>query len=147
MTPEESLALNFRENLDLPEPAIQWLLGLWGLAQTFDDFADGDEVDRGALDNAIWACMVQMPSNAFYAQHQTWLIPAVAQMALKWMASDVAERKGIADERSYMWRAGYYDVVCLVTSLCHGPSSERAYDALALYGERCEEYMREFNNA
>lgn len=147
MTPEQSLEQNFREALELPDTAIQWLLDLWNLIQILDDVADGDEPDRSNLDRAIWSALAGMPSNAFYQQHQSWLIPAVAQACLKWMASDIAERSGKADERSYMWRAGYYDVVCLVVSLVHGPSSEKSWAALSLYGEACAEYMEEFHNA
>jgi hypothetical protein len=147
MTDEEVLALNFRDGLDLPQDAIDWLLGLWNLIQVLDDVADGDHIDRADMDRAIWDCLAGLPSNSFYQRHQSWLIPALAQAVLKWMASNIAERSGVADERSYMWRAGYYDVVCLVTSLVHGPSSERAYNALALYGEGCAEYMKEFSDA
>lgn len=147
MTPEETLRISFEETLELPPDAIEWLLGLWNLIQVFDDMADGDPVDREDLDRAIWDSLVGGPSNSFYQAHQSWLVPAVAQATLKWMASDIAERSGCADERSYMWRAGYYDVVCLCVGLVHGPSSERAYAALSLYGEAAAEYIKEFHHA
>lgn len=146
MTPLESLQANFRETLDLPEDAIQWLLDLWNVVQVLDDVADGDPIDRSDSDKATWAVLAGMPSNTFYQRHQGWLLPAMAQMVLKWMASDMAERSGCADERSYMWRAGYYDVVMTVTSLVHGPSSEMAFRALSLYGETAQDYMEEFRN-
>lgn len=144
MNYEQSLRDNF-EALELPEAAIQWLLELWNATQVFDDVVDGDEVDRADVDRAIWALLAGMPSNEFYQQHQSWLIPALAQSTLKWMASDLAERSGCADERSYMWRAGYYDIVCLVVGLVHGPSSEKSWQALSLYGEACKEYLKEFD--
>lgn len=147
MTPEQSLELSFRETLGLPDDAIQYLLDLWNLIQVLDDVADGDEVDRGDLDRAIWSSLGAFPLNVFYDRWKSWLVPAQVQVVLKWMASDIAEREGTADERSYMWRAGYYDVVCLVTGLVHGPSSEASRAALALYGETCAEYMKEFHNA
>lgn len=147
MTPEESLRLNFTEVLALPQGAVDWLCDLWNAIQVLDDVADQDHIDRKDLDRAIYGLLAGMPSNPFYQQHQSWLIPALSQMVLKWMASDIAERAGCADERSYMWRAGYYDVVCLCTAIVHGPSSEKSYQALALYGEGCAEYMREFHDA
>lgn len=147
MTPEESLRLNFADALALPSDAVEWLVDLWNLIQVLDDVADGDAIDRPDLDRAIWSCLAGMPSNSFYQQHQAWLLPACAQMVLKWMASDLAERNGDADERSYMWRAGYYDVVMTVTSLVHGPSSEMAFRALAMYGETAAEYLKEFEHA
>lgn len=146
MTYEDSLRIQL-DDLRLPPDAIAWLLELWNLIQVFDDVADGDDVPRANLDRAIWSTLSAMPSNAFYQRWQSWLIPALSQAVLKWMASDLAERRGLADERSYMWRAGYYDVVCLVVSLVHGPSSEMAYRALSMYGEACAEYLKEFADA
>lgn len=143
---EQSLRDSFK-SLDLPEDAIEWLCDLWNAIQVFDDVVDGDEVDRADVDRAIWSLLAGMPSNTFYQKHQSWLIPALAMQTMKWMASDLAERDGCADERSYMWRAGYYDVVCLVVGLVHGPSSDRSWKALGLYGETCSEYMKEFDRA
>ena len=49
-TAEYWLTENFRE-LGLPPDAAAWLLDLWHVTQTFDDVADGDPVDRAALDD------------------------------------------------------------------------------------------------
>lgn len=133
--------------LDLPQDAVDWLCEFWNFIQVMDDAADGDKIDRGELDRAVWASLVKMPTNGFYQAHSAWLVPALAQVVLKWLASDLAERSGEADERSYMWRAGYYDVVCLVVALVHGPSSEMSWKALGMYGETCAEYLKEFGNA
>jgi len=147
LTPEEILTISFTDRLELPEDAVAYLIDLWNLIQVLDDAADGDSSDRSAVDRAIWTALAGMPMNAFYERHRAWLVPAMAQATLKWMASDAAERAGQADARSYMWRAGYYDVVCLVVGLVHGPSSQRSWDALALYGESLAEYMKEFDHA
>ena len=147
LTPMQSLETSFRDALELPEDAIQWLKELWNVIQVLDDVADGDPIERKDSDAATWSCLAGMPSNPFYVQHQGWLLPAMSQMVLKWMASNVAEESGRADEKSYMWRAGYYDVVMTVTSLVHGPSSEMAFKALSLYGETAQDYMDEFKGA
>jgi hypothetical protein len=144
---EQSLRHSFTETLELPPAAVDWLCELWNAIQVLDDVADGDTIERADLDRAIFALLGGMPSNPFYQQHQNWLLPALVQMVMKWMASDIAEREGCADERSYMWRAGYYDVVCLIANIVHGPSKERSWQALSLYGEACSEYMKEFSNA
>ena len=144
MTHLESLEISFIETLELPRDAAKWLLDTWEVIQVLDDVADGDEVTTDECYRATNACLVGMPSNPFYLRHQQWLLPALSQMVLKWMASDLAERAGRADMRSYMWRAGYYDVVMLATSLVHGPSSEKALLALSLYGETADEYSKEF---
>lgn len=141
----ETLNTAFTEFLELPADATAWLLDLWRLIQVFDDIADGDKVDRADLDNAVWASMSGMPSNPFFINHSGWLIPAQTTAVLKWMASNRAESNGRADVRSYNWRAGYYDVVCLVVALVHGPNSEKSEIALGLYGERLADYLGEFN--
>lgn len=145
----EHLRAHFRDILGLPESAIAWLLDLWRVIQAFDDFADGDAVERSDLDTVIWAALVGMPCNAFFAANSQALLPVMATQVLKWQASDQAERAGNADAKSYMWRAGYYDVVLIVTQLCRGHDFARdaASTAMSLYGETYEDYMKEFTDA
>jgi len=130
--------------LGLSQDAVEWLLSLWRLIHVFDDFADGETVSRETLDAAINDALWRMPANAFFQEHQSWLIPSMMQATLKWMASDIAERDGKADARSFMWRAGFYDLICTCVSLELGPSSEQAYRALSLYGESFYDYLKEF---
>jgi hypothetical protein len=70
-------------------------------------------------------------------------------MILKWQASDTAERNQQADAKSFVWRAGYYDLVLMTVSLVHGPvpATQNAHLVMALYGETYEDYMKEFGNA
>ena len=69
----------------------------------------------------------------------------MAVQLLKWQASDKAERDGRADAKSFMWRAGYYDLVLFVNLLCNGPSAPIA--PLSLYGETLADYLKEFPHA
>lgn len=149
MTPEESLTVNFTQVLELPADAAVWLLDVWHMIQVFDDVADGDPVSRPALDQAIWKCFVGMPSNPFYVAHADQLHPALATAILKWQAADAAETRGEADERSFVWRAAYYDIVLLVVLLIHGypRAMELAAHVMALYGEDFAEYRKEFPHA
>jgi hypothetical protein len=133
---------------ELPPDAARWLLDLWHVTQVFDDVADGDPVDRGALDGAIWKGLVGMPANPFFIAHGATLMPVLATAILKWKASDTAEREGKADVKSFVWRAAYYDVVMCVVLLCHGPESAMAMSegVMALYGEDFAKYREEFPN-
>ncbi|MGH1370058.1 MAG: hypothetical protein ACRBCL_15710 [Maritimibacter sp.] len=88
-----------------------------------------------------------MQLNSSYIKHQPWLLPALTMMILEWQASDLAERTQRASPQSYMWRAGFYDVVMLVSGHIHGPQSEYALAALSLYGETVDEYLKEFGLA
>jgi len=142
-----------KENLQrvfaLPAPAVEWLLMLWNAIQVFDDVADGDPVEREDLNATIWNTLVGMSQNTFWQANSQTLAPVVASMILKWQASDQAERAGKADARSFVWRAGYYDVVLMAVALCHGTqrATQSAQQVMELYGETLEDYMKEFSHA
>jgi hypothetical protein len=140
---------NLEKSLALPTPAVDWLMMLWGAIQVFDDVADGDKIARQDLNACIWNTLVGMNQNSFWIVNSQTLAPVVASMILKWQASDQAERYGLADARSFVWRAGFYDVVLMTVALCHGASyaTENASKVMALYGETFEDYMKEFHHA
>ena len=143
------LRLNLQRVLALPAPAIDWLLMLFEAIQVFDDVADGDPVEREDLNAVIWNTLVGMNQNTFWIANSHSLTPVVATMILKWQASDQAERDGKADAKSFVWRAGYYDVVLMTVALCHGTqqATEKAQQVMELYGETFEDYMKEFDHA
>ena len=142
----QSLHDNLTHALALPPDAVAWLLSIWDVTQVFDDMADGDFPDRGELSRAIWAALVGMPSNPFFIAKAPVLLPMVGGMVLKWEASDTVEKDGEPDERSYMWRAGFYDVVLWVVFLCHGDEAARRAGpaVMRLYGETLGGYIGEF---
>lgn len=148
-TPEYWLRRNFTEVLDLPDDAVDWLIALWQVIQLFDDIVDGDKIESDEADLAIWNALVGLPSSPFYQQHFTVLLPLVSTAILKWKASDVIERNGDACATSFVWRAGYYDLVLAVVQLVHGTQAamEIGHVVLKLYGESLEEYMKEMSNA
>ena len=141
----QSLIVHF-EGLELPPEAAAWLLDIWRMIQMLDDVADGDAVDRQDLDTVIWTSLVSMPANPFYLANALALQAGLALLVLKWQASDDAERAGEADARSYMWRAGYYDLVLLVVLLTkgHATAMKQAKTVMHLYGETLHEYLKEF---
>ncbi len=145
----QSLHDNLTKAFGLPPSSVEWLLMIYQAIQVFDDVADGDEVTRQELDKTIWNMLVAMHQNQFWRLNQDALYPLLATMVLKWQASDIAERAGKADEKSFVWRAGYYDLVLAVVQICHGPeiAIKMAPYVMDLYGEKFEDYMREFKNA
>ncbi len=140
-----SLRTHF-DSLMLPADAAEWLLMLWQSIQTFDDYADDDSVRREALDATIWNVLVAMPQNTFFSRHVTELAPLLGSMVLKWQASDRVEREGNASAQSYVWRAGYYELVLAAVRLCHGPvaAASVAHKVLGMYGEKLDDYLTEF---
>jgi hypothetical protein len=148
-SPKYWLRKNFSEALCLSDEASDWLIALWEVIQLFDDIADGDSIDRDDLDASIWNALVGMPSNGFYQRNAHVLIPLMSVAVLKWKASDVVEREGQACATSFVWRAGYYDLVLAAVQIEHG--SQLAMDigpvVLKLYGESLEDYMKEMSDA
>lgn len=132
--------------LELDLDAVEWLLMLFHAIQLFDDVADDDEIERDDLDVALWNTLIQMPRNRFFVEHSGHLVPLMSSMILKWQGSDRAEREKQADARSFMWRAGYYDIVLAVLQLCHGVecASKNAHHVMRMYGESLEDYLNEF---
>jgi hypothetical protein len=149
MSAIQSLHDNLTKAFGLPQSSVEWLLMIYQAIQVFDDVADGDEVTRQELDKTIWNMLVAMHQNKFWRLNQDALSPLLATMVLKWQASDIAERAGKADAKSFVWRAGYYDLVLAVVQICHGPeiAIKMASYVMDLYGEKFEDYMREFKNA
>lgn len=145
----ESLKENLSKVFNLPQDAIDWLVMIYGIAQVFDDVADGDKVERSDLNDAIWNSLVGIPQNPFYFRNSHILTPIVASTILKWQASDTAERSGAADARSFIWRAGYYDLILIAIQIVHGhkTATEYSHHVMNLYGENLEDYLQEFNHA
>ena len=145
----QSLHDNLTKAFGLPPSSVEWLLMIYQAIQVFDDVADGDEVTRHELDKTIWNMLVAMHQNKFWRLNQDALSPLLATMILKWQASDIAERSGKADEKSFVWRAGYYDLVLASVQICHGPeiAIKMASYVMDLYGEKFEDYIKEFKNA
>jgi len=144
-----SLREHFTAALMLPRSAVDWLCQLYQSIQFFDDVADVDKFERKELDCAIWNLLVAMPQNEFFASHAKSLIPLIATQILKWQASDKSEKSGMADAKSFVWRAGYYDIVLFVVSLVHGheAATNAAESILRIYGENLDGYLKEFNHA
>lgn len=145
----QSLHENLTKAFMLPESAVECLLIIFQASQVFDDVADGDIVTRTELDKTIWNIFVAIHKNEFWIENQNSLVPVVANFILKWQASDAVERDGKADEKSFVWRAGFYDIVLSCVQIHHGPdiAIKMAPYVMKLYAENFKDYMMEFNNA
>lgn len=138
MAGESDLAFNL-DAIGLPADARAWLLGLWNAIQVLDDAMDDDPTIKEDVSRAIWDLFVAMPMNEFYQRNAGTLTPILALQILKWEAANLAEGFGIADAKSYMWRAGYYDVVLMACHLCGIKNA--GVLCMGLYGETLDEYL------
>ena len=135
-------------DLGLPADAIGFVEKLWRVSQFFDDLVDGEAIEGDDFDDALRACLIGLPCDPFYSAHAANLAPVIMMAIEKWRASDFAELSGRADARSFVWRAGFYDVVLMcatLSGLTRQPWHSEQF--LALYGETFPEYQREFSHA
>jgi hypothetical protein len=135
------------ESFNFPAPAVSFLVGFWDAIQLFDDVADQDkEITREELDKVLWFTLVDMHCNEFFIQKSSVLLPHVSNQILKWQASNTVEKEGKADQKSFGWRAGYYDLVLAVAALCFDRETvqKNAHNILSIYGETYAEYIEEF---
>jgi len=148
MSDVAQLKIHF-ENMELPESAALWLIDVWRCIQVFDDAADGDPIDQAELNHVIFSSLVGMQLNPFHSQNAAVLLPILALQITKWHGANSAERGGRADARSYMWRAGYYDLVLMVVGIVHGSekAGAMAETVMQAYGEVFADYQKEFANA
>ena len=132
--------------LELPQDAIVWLMHLYEVIQAFDDIKDSDLLDDNKLYELIFNSMVSMPTNSFYLSNIVALTSLVNLQILKWIASNKLEQDMQANEKSFMWRAGYFDIVLHVVFLCKGFNfaKKNAHLILSIYGENLIDYLKEF---
>jgi hypothetical protein len=138
-------------DLRLPTEAVSFLLTLWDLLQGLDDWMDDTPTQKSDRLRTIWIAIVGLNAHPFFRKNDVGLLPAVGLMVLKWQAANVVETGREVDQlpKAYIWRAGYYDVVLQVVLIVHGPLAalDLAPTVLRMYGERLEDYLKEFSHA
>lgn len=149
MTAAHWLSKHLTETFALPDDAHEWVMSLWNAIQVFDDMMDGEFPDRDRLLEAVADTLVNMPANSFFLRHADTLLPLMAVAILKWKASDDVEREKDISETSFVWRAGFYDIVLAVIQLVHGQqvAMDTCRHVMGLYGEKFADYRKEFGHA
>jgi hypothetical protein len=134
--------------LNIPAAAQEWLLMLFRATQGLDDWYDGDKVEKRDIENYVYLLLVQFPSNPFYMYYQKELTPILSNYVLKWTGANALEAKGEQLHKSFMWRAGFYDVVLEVVRIVHGPQVAIAASeyVVKMYGENLEDHIKEFTH-
>lgn len=134
------------QQLALSAEASHWVVGMWQVIQFFDDIEDG-EFEKAQEFNlqVLNFLLVDSPINNFYASNVFVISSAVAIQLAKWIAANSAEKANARDAKSYMWRAGFYDLLLMVVMLDRGRAfaNENARAILSLYGETLPDYLGE----
>jgi hypothetical protein len=133
--------------MGFPCDAVAFIVKYWRAIQFLDDVKDG--APTSDADGAIYLLLIELPYDDFLAKHRTALGPCVATAVHKWQAANMVERQGATAhlDKSFMWRAGFYDAVLTVATLCM-PADKVAENRLAilsLYGESHDKNVSEFS--
>ncbi len=90
-------------NLGAPKIAVLFvpLVALSGIAELWDDLVDKDkEPSRKDIDIVFWNALVTLPTNEFFNQNKTFLMPLVVQSINAWQDS-VELENGNTNDRAY----------------------------------------------
>jgi len=105
------------------EDAIAFVLDLWNVVCTWDDLVDKDKPRTDAEINAAFeTALIDLPRNAFYAEHFNILNPLVASAILDWHTSNALNAAGGEQNvrEAFHLRCSGYDIVTMSAKLIGG---------------------------
>lgn len=83
------------------QSAVDFMVSLSSIAELWDDLVDKDkELNRNEIDSVFWNALVTLPTNEFFNQHKSFLMPLIIQSINAWQDS-VELEKGSKDDRAY----------------------------------------------
>lgn len=110
------------------QAAVEFLLDVFELGETWDDLIDGDQVTHWRVHRAFATALFNLPINPFYAQHQNDLRPLMLVGVNAWM--DSIELEHAEDSWSLVWayalRDWYMELVAFCALLVGGFEHMRA---------------------
>ncbi|MGH1414840.1 MAG: hypothetical protein ACRBB0_15235 [Pelagimonas sp.] len=128
------------------ESACSFAEQLWTALQEWDDIEDeGKCEDYNGLISWLAFGKEYQP---FFAAHSHLLRPAFLQLYLSWTSANVLDRGDWQDVcKSYMLRAGFYQLLHLIAWICGGDAWARRVgpEIYRSYAETPEEIFKEFN--
>ena len=130
----------------LDPDAVKLCLELLYLANFYDDVYDGDKPKD--VYKALMIDMVSIRRNPFYLRFQDELNTLITSMSLQWIAANKLEEGKEHLEKSYMLRAGAYQIFAYCAFLCGGLDHYKncGHEIYKLYGETFQDYSQEVND-
>lgn len=142
MTPEQAQEFHkwfyrwFKGN----ELAVRACMDLLEVAHLWDDIEDKDKDILSAA--PMRKAIIDLPSNPFWAAHQSTLLPILQSVFLQWKAANFLEKSDMQDDKNkaYMLRASLYQVFHMVAAICGGIdwAEQIGHEVYRLYGEKLE---------
>lgn len=125
------------------EQASTMCAHLYKIGQFWDDLIDRDkELTDGDIHSAMWAVLFDLNENPFFRKLMPELLPVIKNATIQWFAANKLEEKKEHIEKSYMLRAGFYNIVAHVVMLCNGAKYDFS-EVYKLYGEKLEDLKKE----
>ena len=139
------LALFSPEDAD----AMAFLRGLFILFQGIDDYYDGDLTDKDDIVDLHFNALSELYGNPFFRRYGHKITPMIESAHLQWQSANRMESSGLANEKSYMLRAYYYQIVHFCAAQLYGNSFaiNNAISFQRFYGETYSDYIEEFKDA
>lgn len=143
----QSFTIAFNEFYSGNQDAVNLSFMLLEVAHAWDDLIDGDEVED--IDKIFRYLIYDIPMNPVYR-----IIPGInchlLNIFLRWRDATTMESQEDRDlEKTYMLRAGIYDMFSLIVYHLFGDerAKEMGPKIRALYGETLQGLKEEFNHA
>jgi hypothetical protein len=113
----------------VPDASAREFLGIvFEVAEFYDDVIDQDKpLDERHAIRALFASMIHMPNNEFFARHRVHITPVMLSAINAWLDSVAYERRGDDEDlaRAYMLRRHHLELVQLVVFLLEGRARMR----------------------
>ena len=124
------------------DAACSWFLDFCHVCEIFDDVADQDKpISKADLTTALFASLVEMPSNQFFAAHRQVLSGVIITGINAWLDANELEATEYADEvkyveredtiKAFMLRDWYMELLAIVIYLTRGPIAMREISPVA----------------
>ena len=128
--------------------AISLSLDLWDVCQAWDDLVDGEIIPKDAINDAFIKCLLHIPTNPI-SLSMPELPYHIYNVFLRWRDSDAIEIYSPSSEdlnKSYMLRAGVYDLFVLIAAKLYGDEHAKniGVKVRKYYGETLDSYKLEF---
>ena len=101
--------------------AIDFVLTLHEIVETWDDLIDEDSVTDKAVNAAMYAALVTLPRNLFYREHFTLLSPVIEAAVFDWLTANEFEGRREHLHTSYILRCAGLAVTVMCARIIGGP--------------------------
>jgi len=132
------------------QAAVELGVTLFEISQAWDDLVDGDAISPDEINRCFLNCLVIIPLNPVAAMMPE-LPHHIYNVFLRWRDATWLENNEPTDDnlnKSYMLRAGLYDVFVLIAAKLFGDqyASTIGPSVRKFYGEQLKEFKKEFQH-